>query len=407
CGASTEFSICAASTGTSSRVANLRETVKDPAAVRSITGTGVDMSAHQQAAIRRLEALFRDVKLEQQQNNPEIVKLEIDSSCCDIHGKHAKENCWNRRGSVGNAYQTRRDSFGRRDGYPGTSPSRRGSLGLPMSPPKKELHPSCFPNTLRKNPLVSSMSSINHTKKDIHASTLSNSSLRRDPVGRSMGCLKKDTMSNYNSPLRRDYVAKSMTSLQRPPSRRDTSNLSSLFASSPLSQSPLKSSLSSSNSDLKARSTSNLKSCLAGSSGNLRSNLNVTLSTDHSMGSNGNLKKDGKFATPVSGRRGSYDRRRLSTDSLDNTKRNSWDPGRRGSSGSSGGWDDPIWEEGTFDAGISQGDEVAIPRGGEVGRFSTRGEGEVTRRERVGHALVRCTQLSTVVSDPRSAIHPR
>lgn len=38
-----------------------------------------------------------------------------------------------------------------------------------------------------------------------------------------------------------------------------------------------------------------------------------------------------------------------------------------------------------------------------MGRFSTRGE--VARRERVEYALVRCTQLSTVVSDPRSTIH--
>lgn len=302
-------------------------------------------SAHQQAAIRRLEALFRDVKLEQQQHNPEIVKVEIDSSCCDIHGKHAKENCWNRRGSIGNAYQTRRDSLGRRDGYPGTSPNRRGSLGLPMSPPKKELHPSGFPSTLRKNPLGSSMSSINHPRRDSHSPSFVGSALRRDPIGRSMGCLKKDTAYNYNSPLRRDYVAKSMTSLQRPPSRRDN-NLSSLFAPSPSSQ-------ISSNNNLKARSTSNLKSCLAGSSGNLRGNLNVTLSTDLSTGCNENLRKD-KLAASISNRKGSYDRRRLSTDSLDNTKRNSWDPGRRGSSGSSGGWDDPIWEEGTFETSVDQ-----------------------------------------------------
>ncbi|KAK9309353.1 hypothetical protein QLX08_000972 [Tetragonisca angustula] len=311
-------------------------------------------AAHQQAAIRRLEALFRDVKLEQQQNNPEIVKVEIDSSCCDIHGKHAKENQLNRRGSIGTAYQYRRDSLG----YPGTSPSRRGSLGLPMSPPKKELHPSSFPNTLRRNPLGSSMSAINHAKKDHHASTLTSSALRRDPIGRSMGCLKRDTVSSYNSPLRRDYVAKSMTNLQRPISRqRDGNNLSSLFAASPISENSLMSNVNSSSNDLKndsqTRSTSNLKSCLAGSSGNLRSNLNVTLSTDLSMGSNGNLRKDGKLVAPLSSRRGSYDRRRLSTDSLDNTKRNSWDPGRRGSSGSSGGWDDPIWEEDTFD-GVDQ-----------------------------------------------------
>lgn len=36
--------------------------------------------------------------------------------------------------------------------------------------------------------------------------------------------------------------------------------------------------------------------------------------------------------------------RNYSTDSLD-AKRNSWDPGRRGSSGSSCGWDEPIWED--------------------------------------------------------------
>lgn len=42
-------------------------------------------------------------------------------------------------------------------------------------------------------------------------------------------------------------------------------------------------------------------------------------------------------------RRYSYSRR-FSTDSLEN-RRNSWDPSRRGSSGSSIGWDDPIWED--------------------------------------------------------------
>ncbi|KAG7189544.1 hypothetical protein KM043_017234 [Ampulex compressa] len=316
-------------------------------------------SAHQQAAIRRLEALFRDVKLEQQ-GASEIVKVEkkIDK-CCDIHGKHAKENCWNRRGSLGSVHQNRRDSLGRREGltYSGTSPSRRGSLGLPMSPPKRELHPSGFPSTLRKNPLGSSMSAINHTRKDSYANTIGGPLLRRDPIGRSMGCLRKDTVSNYNSPLRRDYVAKSMTSLQRPGARRDSSqSLSTLFATSPTSQSILKTSLSSSNGELKARSTSsgNLKSCLAGSSGNLRGNLNVTLSGDLTMGSNGNQKRDGRPAAPLSSRRSSYDRRRLSTDSLDNLKRNSWDPGRRGSSGSSGGWDDPIWEEGACDSGTDQ-----------------------------------------------------
>nr|XP_012228043.1 PREDICTED: WD repeat-containing protein 47 isoform X4 [Linepithema humile] len=318
-------------------------------------------STHQQAAIRRLEELFRDVKLEQLHNNPELIKHEIKiDKCCEVHGKHAKENCWNRRGSLSNvAHAVRKDSFSRYDSYNygTTSPTRRGSLGIPLSPPKRELHPSTFPSTLRKSPLGSSMSAINNARKDLFSNTIGGLSLRRDPIGRSMGCLRKDTISSYNSPLRRDYVAKSMTNLQRPATttRRDGApNLASLFATAN-SPTNLKIDLSSSsNGDLKARSNGNLKSCLAGSSGNLRSNLNVTLSGDRASStspiSSSLRKPDGKSATPLSsGRRGSYDRRRLSTDSLDNLKRNSWDPGRRGSSGSSGGWDDPIWEEGSSD----------------------------------------------------------
>lgn len=318
-------------------------------------------SAHQQAAIRRLEELFRDVKLEQLHNNPELIKHEIKiDKCCEVHGRHAKENCWNRRGSLGSVpHAVRRDSFGRYDSYnySATSPTRRGSSspGMPLSPPKRELHPSTFPSTLRKSPLVSSMSAINNgaSRKDLFSSTIGGSSLRRDHIGRSMGCLRKDTLSSYNSPLRRDYVAKSMTNLQRPATtaRRDAApNLASLFATA---NSPAN--LSASNGDLKARSCSNgsLKSCLAGTSGNLRSNLNVTLGGSRTSSTgpiSGSLKKpDGKSALS-SGGRGSYDRRRLSTDSLDNLRRNSWDPGRRGSSGSSGGWDDPIWEEGSSGA---------------------------------------------------------
>jgi hypothetical protein len=326
-------------------------------------------SAHQQAAIRRLEELFRDVKLEQLHNNPELIKHEIKiDKCCEVHGKHAKENCWNRRGSLSNVHHAacKRDSFGRHDAYVATSPTRRGTLGLSMSPPKRELHPSGFPGTLRKNPLGSSMSAINYAKRDLFTNTIGGSPLRRDPIGRSMGCLRKDTVSSYNSPLRRDYVAKSMTNLQRSSvgGKRESvsANLASLFATSADSRAILKTGLSSSNAELasKARSYSNgnLKSCLAGSSGNLRGNLNVTLSGDSSSASMiaGGLKKpDSKSTMPLSsGRRGSYDRRRLSTDSLDNLKRNSWDPGRRGSSGSSGGWDDPIWEEGSFDSGADQ-----------------------------------------------------
>ncbi len=41
--------------------------------------------------------------------------------------------------------------------------------------------------------------------------------------------------------------------------------------------------------------------------------------------------------------------RRFSTDSLDSIRRNSWDTNRRESSGSSAGFDDPIWEENNLD----------------------------------------------------------
>jgi len=334
-------------------------------------------SAHQQAAIRRLEELFRDVKLEQLQNNPELIKHELKiDKCCEVHGRHAKENCWNRKGSLGNLYHaTRKDSFGRHDSYSytTTSPTGRGSLNIrPMSPPKRELHPSTFPSTLRKNLLGSSMSAINNTRKDFFSNTIGGSPLRRDPIGRSMGCLRKDTTSSYNSPLRRDYVAKSMTNLQRPATtRRDAApNLASLFVTSADPHANQRTGLSSSNMDLNARSYSNgnLKSCLAGSSGNLRSHLNVTLSGNPS--STGSIssslrRPDSKSAMPLSsGRRGLYERRRLSTDSLDNLKRNSWDPGRRGSSGSSGGWDDPIWEEGSFGGSTNQviTSSVYLPR---------------------------------------------
>lgn len=52
-----------------------------------------------------------------------------------------------------------------------------------------------------------------------------------------------------------------------------------------------------------------------------------------------------KYGSGLYNRRSSIDKFRFSTDSLDNLKKSTWDTGRRGSTGSSGGWDDPIWEE--------------------------------------------------------------
>lgn len=333
-------------------------------------------SMHQQAAIRRLEALFRDVKLEQDLTKNPSMKLErkIDR-CCDIHGKHAKENCTNRRGSLNGLYPLRNNN-----NLNGSTMGRRSSLGISSSSSllstsstsnlsKKEIHPSSFPSTLRRDPLAASTGAINHHfKRDTYSSSIGagGSFPRHDSIGTSslLGTgynHKKDNITtSYNPTLRRDYVAKSMTSLQRPAMRRDSlesakdsfnnnNNLSSIFGTSvDVVDSPRSDSI---DYHMSGRSISNgnLKSCLAGSNGNLRSNLSVTLKSDPLHGSNGNLRKDklglsvGNFYTP---RKSSMERtKRFSTDSLDNFKRNSWDPGRRSSSGSSGGWDDAIWEE--------------------------------------------------------------
>lgn len=114
---------------------------------------------------------------------------------------------------------------------------RRGSLALPVNPPKKEVeHPSQFASTLRK-----------------------------DPLGSSTGSLRKDSKT-YGS--KRDLVGGSMTQL------------------------------------------------------NNKNYLNVPVINP--------MRRNSK---------------NYSTDSLDGRKRNSWDPGRRGSSGSSCGWEEPLWED--------------------------------------------------------------
>lgn len=85
------------------------------------------------------------------------------------------------------------------------------------------------------------------------------------------------------------------------------------------------------------------KDNLGASTGSLRkdsSNRPWGARRDSLGGSMSSLKKD-FLQIPNQMRRNS---RNYSTDSLDG-RRNSWDPGRRGSSGSSCGWDEPIWED--------------------------------------------------------------
>ena len=197
--------------------------------------------------MKRLEALFSNVRLDAQPSNHVRIQTTFEKkNNCEVHGNGPvyKMNGYGaRRGSLGSVLHNRRESVGpRRESMPALNSSvahrRRDSLGLPLSPPRKDafMHPSAFPSILRK-----------------------------DSLGYSMGSLRKDSVSQ---PLRRDLI-----------------------------------------------------------------------------GSTGSLRKD-SLGSVSFGRRDSHgSRRRFSTDSLDAVRRNSWDPGRRGSSSSSGGWDDPIWEE--------------------------------------------------------------
>ncbi|GJQ79537.1 hypothetical protein Trydic_g16384 [Trypoxylus dichotomus] len=208
------------------------------------------------AAIKRLEALFENCRLDKRSS--EIVQVEQKRSIkCDIHGKNGLK-----RGSLGNLHNaaTRRGSLGNANSksslnvYPlsGVGPRResmpalnlqssynrrRESLGLPHTTAKKDMeHPSNFPSTLRKS-----------------------------EIGASTGSLKRDLcFGSWNT--RRDSLGGSTNSL-----RRDGSN-QQLFST------------------------------------NKRNS------------------------------------RRFSTDSLD-TNRNSWDPNRRGSSGSSCSWDSPLIDD--------------------------------------------------------------
>lgn len=213
------------------------------------------------AALKRLEALFDDVKLAD--SNGESAKIGKRASVekvhfavtadCDVHGAmgrrksehlHQQHHHHHHRDSVVSAVP-RRDSVPA--SIPAVSMRRRDSIVL-GSPGRDTLchHPSSFPSSLRRDSSASSMSS-----------------LRRESV---------------NS------------------ARRDS--LSSTPPSAPL----------------------------AGTGG-------VVFRRE----SSGVGRKD-STAVP------SW--RRFSTDSLDSLRRNSWDPSnRRGSSGSSAGCEDPIWEE--------------------------------------------------------------
>ncbi|XP_025419846.1 WD repeat-containing protein 47 isoform X3 [Sipha flava] len=217
------------------------------------------------AALKRLEALFDDVKLNDgpgiepaktKRASVEKVHFAVTADC-DVHGvvgrrksEHLHQH-QHHRGSVVSGAAAAVAAVPRRDSVPASIPAasmrRRDSIVL-GSPGRDTLchHPSSFPSSLRRDSLASSTSS-----------------LRRDSI----------------SSTRRD-------SLSSPPPTSSTA---------------------------------------AGGSVVLRRDSAATGRKDSS-------------AVPAW--------RRFSTDSLDSLRRNSWDPSnRRGSSGSSAGCEDPIWEE--------------------------------------------------------------
>lgn len=87
------------------------------------------------------------------------------------------------------------------------------------------------------------------------------------------------------------------------------------------------------------------KSEIGSSTGSLKRDLCFgpwNVRKDTLGGSTNSLRKDNSNQQILTTNR--RNSRRLSTDSLD-THRNSWDPSRRGSSGSSCGWEDPFGDD--------------------------------------------------------------
>ncbi|XP_018565337.1 WD repeat-containing protein 47 isoform X3 [Anoplophora glabripennis] len=180
------------------------------------------------AAMKRLEALFNDTKLEPKPV-PEI-QVEVDTKYsikCDVHGKNGSRrgslgsvmHITNRRDSLGNVVSQKREQafpagyFGgngmlgpRRESMPALNNQshygyyRRGSLALPHNPPKREMeHPSQFASTLRKDPLGSSTGSL---KKETVSSRPWGS--KRDLLGGSMSALNGKTHLHVPGQMRRN-----------------------------------------------------------------------------------------------------------------------------------------------------------------------------------------------------------
>lgn len=283
---------------------------------------------HQYSAICRLEALFNDIKIDQDGK----IKEENDKKCCNIHGKHSKENCVTRRGSLNVLYPSAKsqnsiDTF-----------NRRSSLNLPNLSIKKEMHPSFFPNTLRRDSLTASTGTISQFRR--HPTANLGASLVKNSNSISM---QKDKFGSLNSSLRQDSTASSMINLQG-----TSEHVENKRQGDQLFNESLHANLYSNNDTINDGFTSinkpngNLRSCIAGSRGDSKGNFNVVIKSDPLFES-GHSKKN--LTVDFNKRRGSIDMRRFSTDSLDNNSRYPWNTNRRECPESSGNWDDVISEE--------------------------------------------------------------
>ena len=194
------------------------------------------------AAVRRLEALFSDVKLDAQPSNHARMQNRLERKGCDVHGNGTlKMNGYGaRRGSLGNILHHRRESVGpRRESMPALNSSspthrRKECLSLPISPPRKDYleHPSAFPSTLRKDSLGSSVGCLRRDPicVPLHRDTLgSTGSLRKDSVGSRKDSLAALNHGRRDSYARRRFSTDSLDGVRRnswDPGRRGSSGSS-------------------------------------------------------------------------------------------------------------------------------------------------------------------------------------
>lgn len=255
---------------------------------------------HQDAAIKRLEALFRDVKIQPPKSQPRVYTRTKIDKCCEIHGKSAPKQ-----------------------------------LKIPRTTPQRDAHPSRFASSLRRDtPVTSSTSSI---KKSLEISlpVASSTPLRRGSVSS-----VKSVGNSNKTPLRRDNVTRSMSSLPKSGAR------SPLFTPARTSDFFTKTGeLVDRSSSVSPSGSSSLKSCLSASPGSAKKGLSVHMRKDPVIGPVVGVKSQIGNARPLAS-----SKKQLS-DSLENLSKKSQlcadlPQVRCGSAGgSSGGWDDPIWED--------------------------------------------------------------